>query len=294
MPLVSDWKPTDPIQVLVFGEFKTGKSWGAFTFPRPVVFDYDKGIATARNPEFVAKYGRRWIWYDTFEDTERNKQGIVTRHTGFDQACMCFDEWMKPKGKWKNEEVGRDMFDTFVIDSGTTLSLLAMSKAAIVLGSQKLSHTQEQAASSGILVPKQQDYGAERSLVEQFVRMVKSSGKNVVFICHEKDKLSADGQTITDIVPLLTGKSAELIPLMFDEVYNLRVKPKGTGVFRYLQTQPDALRRCGSRYGIPNETAWEYDALKKEIDRIHAEQNKVSTEVVGAVALAGTVLTTIK
>lgn len=296
MPQISDWTPSEPKRILVFGKIKLGKTWGACTFPRPVVFDFDKGMATARNPEFVAKYPNRWIYYETFEDTERNKQGVVTKHTGFDEACRFFDEWMKPRGKWKNDVVGSDMFDTFVIDSGTTLSDVAVSKAAIILGAMKLSKTQEQAVQYGLLIPKMQDFGAERSLVEQFVRMVLDSGKNVVLLCHEKEIYEGEGASasIVEILPMFTGKSAQAVPLMFDEVYNLRVKMQGANRVRYLQTQPDALRRCGSRYGIPNETPWEYDLLAKEIEKIHKAQAVVQKTVGATVAPAGALQTSTK
>lgn len=304
MPLISSWKPSDPLQLLIFSNYKTGKTWGAGTFPRPVMFDYDKGAATFRNPEFVKRYGLRPIYYETFDEAKMMR-GVVTQHNAFDESCRYFDEWMKPKGKWvskvdgKMYETGRDMFDTFIIDSGTTLSDYASNKAIMVMSGMKLSHTHEQALQSGLVVPKIQDYGAERSLVEQFIDMVKNSGKNVVFICHEKIIEEGEGadRHPVEIIPLLTGKSAQSVPLKFDEVYNLRIQPQGTGIKRYLQTQPDNLRRCGTRYGMPNGLEWDYETLKKEIDKIHAEQQKqviVTQSVGGTLPVAGAVQTTVK
>jgi len=299
MPLISEWKPSDPIVILVFGQIKIGKTWGACTFPRPVIFDFDKGAATARNPEFVKKYGSRWMFYEEFSDTNRDARGVVKAHSAFDRACMFFDEWMKPKGRWTSEgkqyDVGKDMFDTFVIDSGTTLSEVATNKAVMVLGNEGLSKTYKTAQNTGILIPKLQDFGAERSLVEQFVRMVLSSGKNVILLAHEREVWEGEGNDakLTELTPMFTGKSAQSIPLMFDEVYNLRSKMVGPNVVRYLQTQPDALRRCGSRYGIPNETPWEYDALKKVIDSVHAaQQGAVKSE--GVVAMSSSLSSTVK
>ncbi len=299
MPLISEWKPSEPIIVLVFGHIKIGKTWGACTFPRPVMFDFDNGAATARNPDFVKKYGQRWMFFETFVDTKVDARGVVKQHTAYDLACMFFDEWMKPKGRWTSEgksyEVGRDMFDTFIIDSGTTLSTVASNKGIMVLGAEGLSKTYKSAQASGIVIPKMQDFGAERSLVEQFIRMVKDSGKNVVLLAHEKEIYEGEGNDakLVEIVPLFTGQSAQRVPLMFDEVYNLRAKMQGPNVVRYLQTQPDGLRKCGSRYGIPNETVWEYDTFKKTLDTVHAEQQK-STKAARQTAPAGAVLTSIK
>jgi hypothetical protein len=299
MPRLNEWKPSDPIQIIVIGPYKGGKTWFAYTFPRVVSFDFDKGVATARNPEFVKRYGVRDIFYEQFDETKKGKGGIALAHNAFDDSCRFYDEWMKPKGKWKGYDVGVDMFDTWVVDSGTTLSDFAMNKAAIVLGASNppLSHTQKNALTTGLLIPKKQDYGAERSLVEQFIDMVKGSGKNVVFICHEKI-VTDDEQTPTDIGPLLTGKSFQAVPNKFDEVYFLRNQRQGSEMKRYLQTEPDGLRRAGSRYGIPTGIEPSYDVLKGHIDRIHAEQQKQVAQpevvVAGAVGVSSTLVTGVK
>lgn len=279
MPLLSQWRPNEPLQLLVYGPAKVGKTWGALTAPRPVVFDFDNGVATGRNLEFVQRYGVRWVYYENF--VERGlKKGVPESHNAFDDACRFFDEWMNPTGgRWKEDVVGPDMFDTWVIDSGTTLTEFSQTKAVIVLGqmggSTPLSKTHKDAKQYGVVIPKIQDYGAERSLTEQFVDMVRGSGKNVILICHEKELMNDAGAT-TAIVPLLTGKSAETIPLKFDEVYNLRLRKEvidgKPGVVRFVQTQPDGIRKVGSRYGIPNGTAWEWDAIQKEMLRIRAAQ----------------------
>lgn len=277
MPWLSDWKPEDPVQVMIYGQAKTGKTWGALTFPRPVVMDFDRGISTARNPEFVKRYGLRDIFYETFSETQLDKKtGVPIEATGFDEACRFFDEWMKPSGNWKGKATGASLFDTWIIDSGTTLSEYAMHKAVVVMGKMKLSETHEKGRLHGLIVPRIQDYGSERSLVEQFVDMVKSSGKHVVFICHEKEVTNSNGQT-TGIVPLLTGKSAEAIPLKFDEVYNLRIVLKGPDRLRLLQTQPDGLKKVGSRYGIPDDSQWSWESVYgklSEIKRLQQQQKK--------------------
>jgi hypothetical protein len=281
MPLLSEWQPSDPVQLLPYGLAKVGKTWGALTAPLPVVFDFDNGIATGRNPEFVKRFGQRWIYYETFRERSLTK-GVPTQHNAFDDACRFFDEWMKPSGSWKNsitgttDKTGRDMFQTFIIDSATSLSEIAQNKAVIVLGGMGLSKSHSEGMKSGLVVPKIQDYGAERSLTEQFIDMVRSSGKNVIVICHEKEVVNDQGSVVR-IVPLLTGKSAETIPLKFDEVYNIRVekKAKSTGGYelrRYLMTQPDGIRKVGTRYGIPDGSEWNWDTVQAALSSIKAEQ----------------------
>lgn len=275
MPWLNEWTPSDPIQILVYGAAKTGKTWGALTAPRPVVFDFDRGVATARNLEFVKQFGQRPIFYETFNP---QLSGVVPKNfEAFDKACKYFDEWMKPSGRWDGRQVGRDMFDTFVIDSGTSLSELAQHKALIVLSGMKLSKAYEEAIKTGVVVPRIQDYGSERSLVEQFVDMVLGSGKNVILLCHEKE-ITTDTGAVTGIVPLLTGKSSEVVPMKFDEVYNLRIRKVANDVKRYLQTQSDGIRKAGSRYGVPNESEWNWSAIQSTLTKIKAQMVQTNSK----------------
>ncbi|MGH9061322.1 MAG: AAA family ATPase, partial [Acidimicrobiales bacterium] len=159
MPNIIDWTPAEKLKVLVFAPSKTGKTFGAATFPRPNFIDCDKGIATLRNPEFTAKHGLRSVEYEQFSERNLNSRGVPTQHNAFDDACKYFDKCMKADF--------RDRFDTWVIDSGTTLSEMAMNKAIVLLGSKAMkmsSATHEQAINTGLVYPKQQDYGSERSM----------------------------------------------------------------------------------------------------------------------------------
>jgi hypothetical protein len=160
------------------------------------------------------------------------------------------------------------------------MSEAAATKAMILLGGstfgKPLSQTHSQAIASGLVIPKIQDYGAERSMVEQFVDMVKDTDKHVVLICHEAQRINDEG-IVTEIVPMLTGKSAQAIPLKFDEVWMLKVQKKGTDYVRTLQTKADSIRRCGSRLGIADGTSWEWDAIQTELKKIRAEQAVTGT-----------------
>jgi hypothetical protein len=110
MPNTKDWVPGKMIQVLVYGPKGSGKTWGALTFPRPNIMDFDKGIATVRHPAFVKKHGLLSIQYEQF--TEKKMRGpIPLDHNAYDDACRYFDEWMAA------DKV--DTFDTWVIGSST-------------------------------------------------------------------------------------------------------------------------------------------------------------------------------
>lgn len=268
MPNLSDWVPGKIFRCLVIAPYKGGKTWGAGTFPRPNFLDFDKGIATLRNPEFVTKYGLRPIQYEQFAEKSVNKNGVITAHNAFDDACRYFDEWMKT-GK-------RDQFDAWVIDSATWLSNYAANKAMFLLGSDgtvgAASNTWKQAVQTGLIVEKKQDYGAERSMVEQFIAMVNDSGKHVVVCCHEKVLTSEDGKVVTGIVPLLTGKSVSVVSSMFDEIYYIEKKLSGPNTNYILKTKQTPIYRIGSRMGMPEGTSWEWDAIQREVEKIRAAQ----------------------
>lgn len=265
---IPGWSPGDPIRVLPYAAPKVGKTFGAGTFPRPCFMDFDRGIATLFSPDFFRAYGKKDILYREFYD--RSFQGpIVKAHNGYDDACRFFDEMMSPA------KVG--LFDTWVVDSGTTLSEDAQNKAVILLGAKEygfMSKTHEQAMKYNLLVPKIQDYGAERSLVEQFVAMVLSTSKNVVFICHEYEQTDESGNTIA-VMPLLTGKSRQAIPLSFDEVYWIRTRRKGLAWERVCTVQPDGIHLVGSRNGQSDGVLWDFNSVRQGLVKAYEERVKL-------------------
>lgn len=272
------WKPGDRIEVLAWGKSKVGKTFGAGTFPRPCFMDFDGGIATLASPDFTSKYGHKNILYEQFSE-KSYKGAVVSAHNAYDDACKFFDEMMKP------DKV--NLFDTWVLDSGTKLSMFSQHKAVILLGTKDygyMSKSHEAAMQHGMLVPRIQDYGAERSLVEQFVDMVLSTSKNVVFVCHEREQRDKEGNLIA-LTPMLTGQSAEAVPLRFSELYNIQAK-KGKTTYnkethltttewmRICQTTPDGIRTVGSRNGVPDGTLWNYESVHKALMDAYATRVK--------------------
>ncbi len=276
MPPITDYTLGDKLRLLVYGKSKAGKTAGAATFPRPNFIDFDAGVSTVLSPWWRTTFGPRTdIMYEQFPEKGTTTKGVYNTANAFDDACRYFDACMSPKAtKWtstsngKTYEVSSEMFDTWVLDSGTSLSAAATRKAIIVLGqgAKSLSNTHKNAIASGLVVLKQQDFGAERSLTEQFISMLLQTKKHIVILCHEKEIYNDDGSAVVGITPLFTGQSTERIPLLFDEVYNLRSIKEGINIARKLTTQADGIRLVGTRgLNMPNGTAWNYDAILKAI-----------------------------
>lgn len=264
MPTIGETRDRPQIiQAVIHGYAGTGKTFGAGSFPRPHFLDFDvTGHRTLSNPEFVARYGlarSNAIRYESFPEKNRNAAGVPMQHNAFDDATRYVDEWMKP-GKI-------EQFDTWVIDSGTSLSEVSRNKAIILLGTtefHKLSKTHEQAVKHGMIFPKKQDYGAERSMLEQFIRKVRDTGKHVLFLCHSKDETNDAGNKIAT-VPILTGQSPEVVSAMFDNVWFLKVTKQGDSFKRTLITHTDGIIKAKSRDSLPDGTEFDYDAIIKAI-----------------------------
>ncbi len=254
--------PKKRLAALIFGKFKTGKTAGASTFPRPrfIELDHD-GEQVFINDEMEKKFQFSKNIVDVFvpKEDKRNQRGVAVVANVFDEACKYFDEAMKKA----------DSFDTWVLDSGTSLSLAARNKGIILLGGTSLgpkpmSNTQKQAEATGLQLARLQDFGAERSLTEQFIDMLLDTDKHVIVLAHEKEIWEGEGSDsrLTGIGPMFTGQSAEIIPTKFSEVYNLKMERTGPNWKRILQTEPDGIRQCGSRLGLPNGTVFEWPIIK--------------------------------
>lgn len=290
MPTAAQINLLKQVRVLIYGRFKTGKTEGAATFPRPNFLSFDQGMDTVASRGFAQRHPQvalNQVIYQDFYELKRDDKGLFAAHNAFDDACRYFDAYMEGK-KWKSPydgveyECSPDMFDTWVVDSGTTLGTASMAKGVMLLGDKSftgpnvLSNTYAAAKKAGLLVPKQQDFGAERSLLEQFIRMIYDSGKHVVLICHEKEHTNDSGGII-ERVPLLTGQSVERVCLLFNEVYRLINSRQGTDFKRYVQTQPDGITKCGSRMGVPDGTAWDWDAINRAVREQAAKDSPTYT-----------------
>ena len=269
------------LNAIVFGRYKMGKTEGASTFPRPNFICCDPGgLDTVLSPGFRQRHPEvdlSKLHYEYFLETQRDARGVNTNHEAFDSAYRYFDTCMKG-GEWKSPTTGRtykigpDDFDTWVLDSATTLFMHARNKAVQLLGDpsfagKALSNTFKAAQAKGLIVPKMQDFGAERSLVEQFISALLTSGKHVLVLAHEREWTEQDG-TVSEITPMFTGQSVEVIPLMFSNVMRLMGRPQGDKFIRYLESKKHSKAQVGSRLEIPDGTEWNWQAIQASLKTV--------------------------
>jgi hypothetical protein len=254
-----------PYRAVVFGPPGNWKTSGALTFPRPNIIDFDEGMVVGNHPQFVAKWGHKVFKGKPFTETNLDGRGVPKLAKAFDDACLYVEESMKLENV--------DEFDTWIVDSGTSMSRAAMFKSILLMKGGGLgitSNTLAAAEKSGVIVPKQQDYGAARGLVEQFISMLKDTGKMMVFICHEYTETDEQGNT-TGILPLLVGGSREAIPAMFHEVYYISVEGVGSGRKAVAVTEKTGHYIVKSRLGIPTKTEWNWPAIEAELNKRKAQ-----------------------
>lgn len=261
------------IQAVIIGSPGSGKTFLAATFPKPNFIDFDGKVGVVRNPDFIRQHGLKSIEYGQFTEKSRYL-GIASNHNAYDDACRYFDLWMSP--------AKRDTFATWIIDSGTSLIEFARNKSLIVLGGKSQgeksrSKTFDTAMRTGVVMMQQQDWGGERSLTEQFIRMVKDSGKNLLVNVHQRESYN-EGGILVSVKPYFTGQSVEIIPAMFKDVWHLKVFGAAPNNTYILTAENNGIYATRSELGlgvIENPT---YDRIIARILEKQSEAVKLATE----------------
>jgi len=244
MPSAKDLKPdTTFLRVFAIGDFGTGKSVFASTFPTPgYVFDFDKGI------EIYS--GMDWE-YDQFPSSA---PGWVEFETKFREVK---DKAMK--GEYK----------TVVIDSTTTLTDMAMERA--------MQLDPKRSATGGPLWNVH--YQHVRNLMEPKLRAFTNWPCNLVMIAHLQVMQDQETGAILSIEPLLTGQLSQRVPGYFGEVYTFFTKRTDKGVQYLMRTVPFGHYKARSRLSGPkrmlhDEIPNHYDAIRKSYEVKKEELNK--------------------
>lgn len=221
-------------KVFVVGDYGTGKSIFASTFPQPgFVFDFDRGILNYRSKNFdYASYNtspKDWIQFEK-DLLEVSK--------------------LTSEGKYK----------TIIIDSTSTMTDLAMERA--------LQIDPKRSPSNGPLWNVH--YQLVKNLMEGRIRQVLNLQANIVVIGHLQVVKDEETGSIIDIQPLLTGQLSTKLPGYFDEVYCAFTRMKDSKVQYYLRTAPKGLYKARSRisgveHKLPDEIPNDFAALEKAL-----------------------------
>lgn len=245
MPNAKEITPEIPRRILSLGDYGTGKSVFASTFPTPgFVFDLDDGIQIYRGKDFdFETYGispQSWIAFE--KDVNR-----VVKDTN--------------EGKYK----------TIVVDSTTVLAAIAMERS--------LQIDPKRSSTNGPLWNVH--YSMVKNLVEGQLRKILnlSSKAHIVVIGHLHIVLDNESGAVIGIEPLLPGSLSENFPGNFSEVYcHFSRKREGKTEY-YLRTTPRGFYRARSRVSgveglLPEELPNNYPLVLAALEAKIIERSK--------------------
>ena len=223
---------TELMKIFVTGDYGTGKSVFAASFPTPgYLFDIDSGILTYR--------GMDWD-YDQFPLSAI--------------GWVAFEKSVRELEKTLKEDPTK--YKTVVLDSTTTLADLAMERA--------LQLDPKRSSTGGPLWNVH--YQIIRNLMEGRLRQIINLPTNIVLISHLKIIEDNETGAILGTEPLLTGQLSTMIPGYFNEVYCTVVKNvKGNSEFM-LRTITKGHYKARSRLSgkarlLPDEIPNDYNSL---------------------------------
>lgn len=231
---------TENLKVFVLGDYGTGKSYFASTFPTPgFVFDFDNRILSYR--------GTPW----KYESFDASPKGWVL----FEKELLAVEK-MVQAGEFK----------TVIVDSTTSMTDCAMERA--------LQIDPRRSDEGGPIWNVH--YQIVRNLMEGKLHKLLTFKCNMVLLGHWKTELDAKTGAILSIDPMLTGQLSTKVPGYFDEVYCSFSKNTQKGLEYYIRTVPRGYYKARSTISgpnrllpdeIPNNFTALIDAMKKGKER---------------------------
>lgn len=214
---------------LIYGGSGTGKTWFAGTAgDRTLFIDNGNGINTFHSPLFQQKVGANPIIISIGEKMEG--RGVFDDAIAYDLVCDTIDYALQ---KFPEE------FDTIVIDDVTQLRKSALNKGLEFNQNTGKSQTLKNIKEKyDMVVAAVQDYGAEMSLVEQFIAgyttTCKQAGKHLIMNAHErltyrKGEKIGDPAVLAKTSPGFTGQTfPDAVTAYFDHVWYFQVVGAGS------------------------------------------------------------------
>ena len=221
---------TEYLKIFVIGDYGTGKSVFASTFPTPgFLFDFDNRPLSYRgldwDYESYPPSPKNWVAF------EKDLNRIVT-------------------------EASESKYKTVVLDSATALTDVAMERA--------LQIDPRRSDEGGPIWNVH--YQIVRNLVEGKLHKLLTIKANIVLIGHWKVDTDSKTGAILSIDPMLTGQLSVKVPGYFDEVYAAATKTGQSGTKYVLRTVPRGLYKARSTVSgpyrlLPEELPNNYFAL---------------------------------
>ena len=257
---------------LSFGGMGSGKTFAAGTMPGRIYVLCIGGaneVITLMSPDFTSKHPDKkgLITYDSVKEN-LGKRGSFTQAVGYDAACDLLDAALEL------DRSGESPFDSLVVDGSTGLRGLAMNKSMEITYATAKSvdkSSMKKFMDHGIIIPQDNDYFGEQSLIWKFVNWCFSLDKHFNLITHvweaTKQNRATREATIISKRPAFTGQQRKSIPTLFDNVWFFDTSGGKKSRQYEAQTQGDEIVEARTRFGgvvpvIYRDVNYE-DAIKK-------------------------------
>lgn len=251
-----DKNPTTQILTLLLGEYKTGKTVSAATFPKPMLFlDFDKGftsVQTALNKDgskvvkdpqgiTVMEFFKEGFWDLDFKTPlEKGGGGQPPKHVeGASDIIQRLNQTLRSlytTGEVEIKGEKKGPFQTLVVDNLTTMFRIWKE---MILHMNRVPNL------------RIQDYGTlEHLLLGQFIPSLKQINKKIPYIIlidhvmMDKDEISGRISEFPVGPSINMGKG---LGKEFDEIWIQRIEG-GEYIWR---TKRDGLLQAGSRLSLP-------------------------------------------
>lgn len=243
MPNAADIKIDSDASFLLVGDGGTHKTYFIGTCPSPIwVGDTDKGMAVLA--------GRSDIDYDTFKELPRDEKLEGSgrfKGEGWYEYGYAWPALLK-----KVNEIGRS------IDNGTckyrTIALDSLTMATQICQSYILRENKRKQMEI-------QDWGAFLNNMTALYSQLTGWPLIKVATAHiQRDENLVN--KVTEKLPLVPGKFAGVVPVLFDEVYYTEIKDNKW----VLTTRDPMMKQAKSRkYDVPNGTPTDFPSVLKHI-----------------------------
>jgi len=281
---VSDLTDTPNLSAVVYGQKGCGKTSFAASGGDRTVFVFVgagiSGMKTLQSPWFKKEIGTNPFVEEIHEELDKKRMPIKV--TLFDQITRKFDWWLENR---------IDDWDTMVLDDIANTRKAAMFKGFEINKGASLSSAWANTENAGgIPMSGIQDFGVEIRamlwLLESYVEIFESAGKNFLVLAHERytfsKSIGRDGKPIVgekDIVdkirPGFVGKTMpDDVTANFDEVWHLTKIGMGEDGRVKLDCYGDDQILANTRHsGIFKATELDPN-LKEMMERIKKAQGK--------------------
>ena len=261
--------------ILLVGDYKTGKTVSACTFPKPIlVLDYDGGMLAAqtttdkKGEKVVKDYDQITIVPFHKEDVfpldftaDRTSKGRMPEYVkASHDLIQKYNEIVKSLAKDGTYD-GKGPFKTLIIDSLTGLFRNWEEMILKMNGTSQLSI---------------QDYKTLQSvLFGQFIPTMKTLQKKIPFIILIDHEMMEKDELTGRIMQFPVGPSQNMGKMLgreFDEIWRMVVEPNGERAWR---TTKDGLFQAGSRLNLPPTIKpATFESLKPYLPKLEPEGGK--------------------